>query len=1065
MTVAGTPSSDPLEALRAALGTQYLVERLLGQGGMGTVYLARDITLDRPVAIKVINPDVAANSTLRERFLQEARTVARLRHPNIVPVYAAGETGGMLYFVMEFVPGESLRDVLTRDKALPADRAERILREVALALGHAHALGLVHRDVKPENILIDQESGAARLTDFGVARALEHAGELTQAGMILGSPKYMSPEQASGDSTIDGRSDLYSLALVGYELFTGEPVIQSNTVAGMLVKHLTETPPPLATKTAMVAPHVAAAIDRGLAKNPAERWQTGREFAEAVAGGQLTASGEVRGLSTRRGGRTQRIRAALAAAGIVVALFFGWLILGRGATPGNALLVVPFEIQSGDQSVAWLHEGSVNMLTLTFGQWTDLNVVDYERTLSLLDAEDLGEKARLSLDDALLLARRADAGRVVTGQVQSTRDSLIVIAKLYDVGSGKSTTQAQEGASLSADPRPLFDRLAQQLLSIADGRTSSMQLAQATTTSLSAYRAFLDGVKHLNGWRLIEAEGEFARAVALDSTFALAYHKRSLGLGWSQAGGPDYITSAERAFALSQRLPPRERSLVEGHYHLTKALAANNNVPRDTARARVEYAASIRSYSDLITRGDSLTAEAWYGLADAYFHSRFGVAGLSNDTIRTYTTLSLRGFHRTLAIDSTYHLAYSHLVQLYNASASGSNLLISGDSALLISGPSDVARLGGPAGVQRMRDQSAITGVEISKAWLRADSESSQPVIQLAQSFAAAGHDDSGAAVLQNAMARPSTASPMVRMTLLQSQVGRGDTAAAATLRYVLDHYTGDSLRSIPVGQRIGLDGYLMTAAGLLGRSGDVDRAAGLYLKTDSLFPFSTRPTAQAIDLFVSSMHLAMGDSMTPAVRRMLLATTREMDADSSGFGNQVRNGSQSIPYLAFLLTRDTTFLGFVKKWTNAREFGELDALAALSRGDTATARRLAEAFPSPDSLRNPRTRFGYGGMRSVARAEVLTAIGQPRRAAETFDATSVERINQNGLAEPGYPIWVRTWMARARLWAQLDERDKAIAAYEEFIRRWKDADGSAAEEVAQARKELAQLRDPPKGE
>jgi tetratricopeptide (TPR) repeat protein len=208
-----------------------------------------------------------------------------------------------------------------------------------------------------------------------------------------------------------------------------------------------------------------------------------------------------------------------------------------------------------------------------------------------------------------------------------------------------------------------------------------------------------------------------------------------------------------------------------------------------------------------------------------------------------------------------------------------------------------------------------------------------------------------------------------------------------------------------------------------------------------------------------------MGDSMTPAVRRMLLATTREMDADSSGFGNQVRNGSQSIPYLAFLLTRDTTFLGFVKKWTNAREFGELDALAALSRGDTATARRLAEAFPSPDSLRNPRTRFGYGGMRSVARAEVLTAIGQPRRAAETFDATSVERINQNGLAEPGYPIWVRTWMARARLWAQLDERDKAIAAYEEFIRRWKDADGSAAEEVAQARKELAQLRDPPKRE
>lgn len=1064
MTVDGTPPPDPLETLRAALGTQYLVERLLGQGGMGTVYLARDITLDRPVAIKVINPDVAANSTLRERFLQEARTVARLRHPNIVPVYAAGETGGMLYFVMEFVPGESLRDVLTREKALPSGRAERIIREVALALGHAHGLGLVHRDVKPENILIDQESGAARLTDFGVARALAHAGELTQAGMILGSPKYMSPEQASGDGTIDGRSDLYSLALVGYELFTGEPVIQSNTVAGMLVKHLTETPPPLATKSGLVPPHVATAIDRGLAKNPADRWQTGREFAEAVAGGELTSSGEVRGVSARRSGSTRRIRAAMAAAGVAVVLFLGWLILGRGATPGNALLVVPFEIQSGDQSVAWLHEGSVNMLTLTFGQWTDLNVVDYERTLSLLEAEDLGDKARLSLDDALLLARRADAGRVVTGQVQSTRDSLIVIAKLYDVGSGKSTSQAQEGASLSADPRPLFDRLAQQLLSIADGRTSSMQLAQATTTSLSAYRAYLDGVKHLNAWRLNEADREFARAVALDSTFALAYHKRSLGMGWSQAGGPDYIASAERAFALSQRLPPRERSLVEGHYHLTKALAANTP-PRDTARARAEYAASIRSYTDLITRGDSLTAEAWYGLADAYFHGRFGVSGISNDTIRTYTTRSLRGFHRTLAIDSTYHLAYSHLVQLYNASASGSNLLISGDSALLISGPTDVARLGGQAKVQRLRDAAAITGVEISKAWMRADPESSQPVIQLAQSFTAAGHDDSAGAVLLSALARPSTATPAVRMALLQSQVARGDTAVAATLRYVLDRYTGDSLRTIAVGQRIGLDGYLMTAAGMLGRNSDLDRAARLYLDTDSLFPFSSSPTDRAIGLYVSTMQVAMGDSITPAVHRMLLATTREMDADSSPIGDQVRVGSQSIPYLAFLLTRDTTFRIFVKNWTNAREFGELDALAALSRGDTATARRLAEAFPSPDSLRNPRTRFGFGGMRSVARAEVLTALGQQRRAAETFDATSVERINQNGLAEPGYPIWVRTWMARARLWAQVGERDRAIAAYEEFIRRWKDADGSAAEEVVQARKELAQLRDPPKGE
>src|SRR4026209_2492331 len=153
-----TPSSNELlEALRAAIGTHYTVERVLGQGGMGSVFLGRDLTLDRPVAIKVINADVATDTTLRERVLQEARTVAKLRHPNIVSVYSAGDANGILHFAMEFVPGESLRDVLAREGRMSGDRAEKIIREIALALDHAHSLGLVHRDVKPENILIDQE--------------------------------------------------------------------------------------------------------------------------------------------------------------------------------------------------------------------------------------------------------------------------------------------------------------------------------------------------------------------------------------------------------------------------------------------------------------------------------------------------------------------------------------------------------------------------------------------------------------------------------------------------------------------------------------------------------------------------------------------------------------------------------------------------------------------------------------------------------------------------------------------------------------------------------------------
>ncbi|MBL8959211.1 MAG: serine/threonine protein kinase, partial [Gemmatimonadetes bacterium] len=228
--------SDPIrEALQRSLGGQYVIEGLLGQGGMGSVFRARDVTLDRPVAIKVIAGDVATHPQLRDRFLLEARTVAKLRHPNIVAVYSAGEAGGMLYFVMELVPGESLRDLLTRERRVDPARAERILHELALALDYAHASGIVHRDVKPENILLDRETGRAMLTDFGVARALEGDGRMTGTGMILGSPRYMSPEQASGEPTIDGRSDLYALALVGYEMFTGKPVVEASNVAGMLV--------------------------------------------------------------------------------------------------------------------------------------------------------------------------------------------------------------------------------------------------------------------------------------------------------------------------------------------------------------------------------------------------------------------------------------------------------------------------------------------------------------------------------------------------------------------------------------------------------------------------------------------------------------------------------------------------------------------------------------------------------------------------------------------------------------------------------------------------------------
>lgn len=1049
MTPAETPPSDALAALRAALGSQYTIERLLGQGGMGAVYLARDVTLDRPVAIKVINPEVASNPTLRDRFLQEARTVAKLRHPNIVPVFAAGESNGTLYFVMEFVPGESLRDILSREGKLTGERAERLLSEIALALHHAHAQGMVHRDVKPENILIDAESGRAMLTDFGVARAFEKDGGMTQTGMILGSPRYMSPEQASGDRSIDGRSDLYSLALTGYELYAGAPVVQSGTAAAMLVKHLTETPAPLADKSGEVPAHVAAAIDHALAKDPDKRWQTGREFAEAISGRALTPTGEVRGAATPARARKRRAQQVAVVAAVAAAVAAGVWRFG-GEPTGNAYLVTPFEIQSGDQSVTWLREASVNMLTLTLGQWSDLNVVDYERTLSLLDKEGLGGQNRLSLDNALAVARRANAGTVVTGQIQTINDSLYAIAKLYDVRSGESRNQATQAVALRDDPRPMFDRLAQQLLQIAGGRTSGVELTKATTTSMEAYRAYLEGVKHLNSWRMTEADEAFSRAVALDSTFALAYHKKSLGLGWGEVGQRN--NPADKAYELRGRLPPREQSFVVGHYHLVHALASVND--GDTAAARTSFAASVKAYDDLFARGDTLAAEAWYGIADAYTHRRNN--SMPFPVLNDYSTRALRGFNRTLQIDSTFHLAYAHLVELYNAAAVG-GMVVSGDSVFVADSGVHV-RLGRD-GVQRLRDSARARGIAIAKAWTRSDHESARPFLQLATSYVSAKQYDSAVATLREAVARPRSGGPGARLALLTVQLAFGDTASAGTLRYVLDRFTRDSMRQVALSQRFAAEGDLLAAAAFTGRSADLERAAKLFYESDSTMPTTSMSSLYVIEFYKLAMRVAMGEPLSDGPKRALLAGVRGIDSTGGAVGIQARSQSVGIPYLAYLASRDTVFRSAAQRWGN-QDFPELDALAALSRGDTAAALKMTQTFTKPDSLRSPGVRFGIGGLRTVARAEVLAAVGLTRQAAETYEAMSVDRINRAALSEPGYVVWVRTWLARARLWKQLNERDKAVAAYEEFIRRWKDADGIAAQQVAEARRELAEMKD-----
>jgi len=343
-------NDDVLTRLTSSLADRYRIDRELGAGGMATVFLANDLRHGRDVAIKVLHPDLGA-ALGGERFLSEIRTTARLQHPHILPLLDSGSTDGLLYYVMPLVTGETLRARLEREKQLPADDAIRIASEVADALAYAHELGVIHRDIKPENILL--QGGHATVADFGIALAVQQAGghRMTQTGLSLGTPQYMSPEQAMGERTIDARSDLYALAAVTYEMLVGEPPFTGPTVQAILARVMTEEPRPIVVQRKSIPEHVEYAVMRGLEKLPADRWGSAREFAAALQGGTSASAPQTGSAARHRAGargtswRT-RVRdplvLTLAAVAVASLALAGWT--RRGGARTDAADVVRFTI-------------------------------------------------------------------------------------------------------------------------------------------------------------------------------------------------------------------------------------------------------------------------------------------------------------------------------------------------------------------------------------------------------------------------------------------------------------------------------------------------------------------------------------------------------------------------------------------------------------------------------------------------------------------------------------------------------------------------------------------------
>jgi serine/threonine-protein kinase len=609
---------DLRSKLQDQLGTSYAIERELGRGGMATVYLARDLKHDRPVALKVLHPELAA-SLGADRFLREIHLAARLQHPHILTVLDSGEirladAPPILWFTMPFIRGESLRDRLRRETQLPVEDAVRIAREAADALGAAHAEGIIHRDVKPENILL---SGShALVADFGIARALGGAGEqLTETGLTVGTPAYMSPEQASGQRELDARTDVYSLAVVLYEMLAGETPFAAPTPQAMIARRFMETAQPVRQLREAVPEPVERALQRALARTAADRFASAAEFAAALqpAAGSATgqpavASGFGAATATRPVASASGVSASTGArrrvpaltltlvAGILIGLgvLFAWRRSHSDAAEEAAnehrIAVLPFE-NLGDSAQEYFADGVTDAVRGKLSAVPGLQVIasrssnEYKRS-----SKSLADIGRELGTDYLLIARI----RWAKGADGSSRVEVSPELVRVTPGQPPTTKWQQPFEAAITDVFQVQGEIAGKVASALDvalGARQQASLEERPTQNLAAYDAYLKGEASQglivnNPPALRAAITYYGQAVALDSGFALAWAKLSMAhsayyfnVTPTPTNDEAARQAADKAIELAPTLP--EARLAIGRYYFSvksdnaKALAAD----------------------------------------------------------------------------------------------------------------------------------------------------------------------------------------------------------------------------------------------------------------------------------------------------------------------------------------------------------------------------------------------------------------------------------------------------------------------------------------------------------
>ena len=627
----------------AMIAGRYMIQRELGKGGMATVFLAHDLKFDRDVALKFIHAELA-DAFGTERFQSEIAVLAKLQHPHILALYDSGEVEGALFYVMPYVGGESVRDKLQREGQLPITEALRLAREVAGALAYAHEQGVIHRDIKPENILLS--NGHALVADFGIARAVSRAAgrRNTEDGFAVGTPAYMSPEQASGDP-IDGRSDEYALACVIYEMLGGTPPFIGTSGRSVIAQRFTEEPPSIKKVRQSVPTEVDHALQKALSRVPADRYATVSEFARALD--VIDTLGRPR-RSTTKGvaatlGRWKWVIAVLAAAAIIATL----LALRPPPLVPDLYAVLPFQHPNGVAPRLLSGNACQRLLYDAFDRWMGLKLVDGIRQG---DAERRHGDTAITLADAFAIARGLRAGRLVWGQVSQFEGDIQVHGVVYDVARGtrgqpirQYTVHIDSTLTNAADR---FDELADSLLVGAGPATAAEGMRG--TRSLAALRAYAAGHEALGRWDLLAAESLFRASTLADPGYAHAHFWLAQTMSWANNGEPtDWREVASRAYAARNRLGMHERQHAAALYALSTG----------------DYPDACAHYAELASH-DTLDFAAWYGLGECRRRDRLVVKDAKSPSgmaFRGSYQAAINAYDRALRIVPSVHLAFAGL--------------------------------------------------------------------------------------------------------------------------------------------------------------------------------------------------------------------------------------------------------------------------------------------------------------------------------------------------------------------------------------------------------------------